>query len=677
MPEATATPALPPLRDLQPGVSAPLSIDWWQGLNGHLTGGQVVTLSGQPVLIATALDRNVYAFSSTGDRLWTAKVPGPAYTLAALETERFAVGDDAGYVTLLDSAGQTVWQVKVGSRVTSVAPGLDGLLAGGWDEQLVVLTADGRVRWRADLDGPVSGLVALDDLAVAATASGSLWAFDAAGVQVWRLDAGAPLVQIGRLDAGMRDLILAGSQDGRLLALDGTGTLHWQHLLGPGAPMWHSADLVAGPDPEIVVGFGGDAPSLALLSVAGEMLWRVSIPSPVMAIDSLDLDGDGTLEILTGLADGEIRALDGQGLQRSSIHVGLPVWHLVVEGPQSAFVLADVIVRRIVAGPGAAGKAWFPLPATVTVPPRNLPRGSEVPDGAMTLLFMGDVTLGRSVERQLERYGPSYPWQHLRPLLDDAGLVAVNLEGVLSAQGQPMDKSYLIRAHPRWAQSLRDGGIDLVTVANNHLLDYGQPGLKETLDTLDNYGIAFVGGARAGQADQVHEPVVIASNGVRVAILGYAAARWNGSEDVPVTDQVAWAEPVAVKRDVQAARQKADVVVVLLHAGTEYDVQPSADQVAVAHAAVDAGATLVVGHHPHVTQTVEQYDQGLIVYSLGDAVFDIPRPAAMQGDLLRVHLTAEGLAQAELWPFWIDQAIQPRLLADEQGNPLFRIVYPR
>jgi hypothetical protein len=387
----------------------------------------VVTLSGQPVLIATALDRNVYAFSSTGDRLWTAKVPGPAYTLAALETERFAVGDDAGYVTLLDSAGQTVWQVKVGSRVTSVAPGLDGLLAGGWDEQLVALTADGRVRWRADLDGPVSGLVALDDLAVAATASGSLWAFDAAGVQVWRLDAGAPLVQIGRLDAGMRDLILAGSQDGRLLALDGTGTLHWQHLLGPGAPVWHSADWVAGPDPEIVVGFGGDAPSLALLSVAGEMLWRVSIPFPVMAIDSLDLDGDGTLEILTGLADGQIRVLDGQGLQRSSIHVGLPVWHLVVEGPQSAFVLADVIVRRIVAGPGAAGKAWFPPPATVTVPPRNLPRGSEVPDGAMTLLFLGDVTLGRSVERQLERYGPSYPWQHLRPLLDDAGLVAVNL----------------------------------------------------------------------------------------------------------------------------------------------------------------------------------------------------------------------------------------------------------
>jgi poly-gamma-glutamate synthesis protein (capsule biosynthesis protein) len=98
--------------------------------------------------------------------------------------------------------------------------------------------------------------------------------------------------------------------------------------------------------------------------------------------------------------------------------------------------------------------------------------------------------------------------------------------------------------------------------------------------------------------------------------------------------------------------------------------------VAVAHAAVDAGAGLVVGHHPHVTQTVERYGDGLIVYSLGDALFDIPRRAAMRGDLLRVHVTTDGLVRAELWPFWIEDAIRPRLLEDGAGKAQFRTIYP-
>jgi poly-gamma-glutamate synthesis protein (capsule biosynthesis protein) len=163
---------------------------------------------------------------------------------------------------------------------------------------------------------------------------------------------------------------------------------------------------------------------------------------------------------------------------------------------------------------------------------------------------------------------------------------------------------------------------------------------------------------------------------LKVAFLGYAAARWNGSVDVPATDRLAWAEPDVVSAGVQDAAGQADVVVVLLHAGTEYAATPSPDQIAAARAAIDAGAALVVGHHPHVTQTVERYGRGLIVYSLGDAVFDIPRPAAMRGHLLRVGITTRGLTWAELWPFWIEDAIRPRLLDDGQGAPRFQTIYP-
>jgi poly-gamma-glutamate synthesis protein (capsule biosynthesis protein) len=280
------------------------------------------------------------------------------------------------------------------------------------------------------------------------------------------------------------------------------------------------------------------------------------------------------------------------------------------------------------------------------------------------------------MEMQLARYGPAHPWAGLGSLLQEADLAVANLEGVLTTQGRPLDKEYLIRAHPQWGQTLVEGGLDLVTLANNHALDFGQAGLDETLRTLEAIDVAVVGAGPPGDAAGARRPALFTLNGVRVAVLGYAAARWNGSVDVPATDRVAWANVEAVQADVRAAQSQADLVVVQLHAGTEYAAKPSAGQVKVARAAVDAGAGLVVGHHPHVTQTVERYGQGLIVYSLGDALFDIPRRAAMEGHLLRVHVTREGVQQAELWPFWIEDAIRPRLLDDGQGGPRTEIIYP-
>jgi poly-gamma-glutamate synthesis protein (capsule biosynthesis protein) len=221
-----------------------------------------------------------------------------------------------------------------------------------------------------------------------------------------------------------------------------------------------------------------------------------------------------------------------------------------------------------------------------------------------------------------------------------------------------------------------EAGLDLVTVANNHGLDYGQSGLDATLDTLKGLGVGAVGAALSGDASQVRRPMVYHLNGVRVAVLGYLAERWYGSEDVPATQNLAWARVQDVQEDVRAIRGDVDVVVVLLHAGTEYDRQPSADQVEVARAAIDAGAQLVVGHHPHVTQTVERYRDGLIVYSLGDALFDIPFAPAMEGHLLRVKVTRGGLAGAELWPFWIEKTVRPRLLDNGHGAPLVTVVFP-
>jgi poly-gamma-glutamate capsule biosynthesis protein CapA/YwtB (metallophosphatase superfamily)/outer membrane protein assembly factor BamB len=687
-PVPTLSPTPLPLLSPEEGQPLSISLGWQFNANGHLTAGASMQIGGRLVYLLSSLGRTVYAVTEDGQAVWQARTRGPVYALTVVDGDRIATGDDAGYVTLFDARGQRLWQLGVGSRVTSLEGWLDGLLAGGWDEALTFLGLDadgGQLRWQADLDGPVSAIATLPDLALAATLDGRVQAWNAAGTEVWRVDAGVPVVGLGTVEGPEGPLVLAGLQDGRLLALDAGGRPLWEQTPGvepEGSPIWAAADLDGDAVADIIAGWGGDSPVLALLSSDGQVAWRVALTSPVQAVAVTDLDGDGEDEIVAGLASGEVQAFDAEGRIRASVHAGLPVWGFeVARGRSTAsaagdpvLIRADVVAWRLGKGAGSAGGPWLSPPAMLEAAPDPLPPPVQRKEGEAILVFVGDVAPGRSMEAQLARYGPGYPWQEIGPLLQEADLAVVNLEGVLTSQGSPLNKPYVIRAHPRWGQILAAGGFGLATVANNHALDFGEEGLDETLDTLAGVGIPAVGAGDS--AEEAHRPALFTLNGVRVAVLAYAADRWNGSADVPATERLAWAVPNLVQADVHAVRDQADLVVVLLHAGTEYAAQPSADQVAVAHAAVDAGADLVVGHHPHVTQTVERYGRGLIVYSLGDTLFDIPRQAAMRGDLLRVHATREGLTQAELWPFWIEDAIRPRLLDDGQGKPRVQVLSP-
>lgn len=686
----TPTPTLPPPTAPKEGEPLAFSLGWRLDANGHLAAAAVDLPGGRPRISLASLGRTVYSLDGeAGSVRWQARTRGPVYALAPLPGGQVAAGDDAGAVTVLDGGGRLVWQADLGSRVTALQATSEGqLLAGGWGEHLSLLDAEGQPRWRVDISAPVSGITTLlvegAELALVATLEGHVQAFDLQGKERWRFDAGSALASVGTVPAGEQALALLGAQDGRLLALDGRGRLQWQLSLGTGAPVWHASGQLDGRQPGIVAGTGGPAPALVLLSAGeGQVRWRVSLPTAAGAITALDLDGDGQLEILAGLADGQVQAYDPGGRLRGGVHAGLPVWGLYPTGASSALVLADVAAWQVVGRPGRTGGPWLPPPAMLPAPPAPPPPAAAGDGEGGILVFLGDVALGRSMEAQLARYGPGHPWQGLGPLLHGEEpaegqslpvLSIANLECSLTTRGEPLDKGYLIRAHPMWARSLVAGGIDLVSLANNHALDFGPAGLEETIETLGALGIEVVGAGASSEA--AHRPAFLNLGGVRVAFLGYAAARWDGSVDVPATDRLAWSRPGDIRADVEAVRDQADVVVVLLHAGTEYAATPSADQVAAAHAAVEAGADLVVGHHPHVTQTVERYRQGLIVYSLGDAVFDIPRPAAMRGHLLRVRITAGGLAGAELWPLWIDGAIQPRLLDGGQGIPLTEQIYP-
>lgn len=300
---------------------------------------------------------------------------------------------------------------------------------------------------------------------------------------------------------------------------------------------------------------------------------------------------------------------------------------------------------------GAAADEAPPEPAG-DPPPTSPPPAAGEPE--VRLVAVGDLMLARSIGAALWRNPANTPFAAVAAQLRAADVTVGNLECALGTTGAPAPKAYTFQGPPAGVGALAGAGFDLLSLANNHSLDYGAEALAETMALLDGAGIAHTG---AGPAEaEAHRPARLVVNGLTLAFLayvnvpvegaGYDIAAWTAVGDGP---GVAWAEPGRIAADVAAARAEADLVIVLLHSGDEESERPNDVQRANARAAVDAGAALVLGHHPHVLQGVESYNGGLIVYSLGNFVFDgfdtlgIIDPG-VQSALLTVTLTRAGVA---------------------------------
>lgn len=281
---------------------------------------------------------------------------------------------------------------------------------------------------------------------------------------------------------------------------------------------------------------------------------------------------------------------------------------------------------------------------------------------------VGDIMLDREVRRSITTRGGGYPFEAVAPLLAGADLRIGNLELPLTDRGAPANKDYVFRAPPATADALRGAGFNVLTLANNHAMDYGKEGLLDTLDALDRAGIAHPGGGRT--AAEAYAPAIVTVKGVRVALLSYvntpndSRSGWaaESTRAGPAAPGVAWGTADAVRRDVTAARSQADLVIVAIHAGWEYTAAPNPIQRELARAAIDAGAALVLGAHPHVLQGIELYRNVPIVYSLGNFVFDLDDDDRRQPGLpstlsavLRIRMGREGVRGIEILPAVIDQ----------------------
>ena len=237
-----------------------------------------------------------------------------------------------------------------------------------------------------------------------------------------------------------------------------------------------------------------------------------------------------------------------------------------------------------------------------------------------TIAAVGDLMLGNRTEPFLKKFGPDYPFVEVKPFFDQADVIVGNLESPISIRGTAVEnKKFTLRAGPIAVEALVAAGIRVVTLANNHSMDFGPLALQDTIEHLDENNILYTGAGM--DLDDARAPAILKVKGKTLAFLSYSLTfplEFFASASRPGT---APGYKEFVKADIEKARAVADFVVVSFHWGAELMTAAKDYQIALGRESIDWGADLVLGHHPHVLQEIELYKGKLIAYSLGNFVF--------------------------------------------------------
>lgn len=294
----------------------------------------------------------------------------------------------------------------------------------------------------------------------------------------------------------------------------------------------------------------------------------------------------------------------------------------------------------------------------------------------ISVVCVGDIMLAGSVTPFIDKHGVDYPFDKTRDILQAADIAIGNLEMPLATVGEPLpDKEYVFRGSPPVAKGIANAGFDVLTLANNHIGDYGDEALLKTLTVLRQHRIQHCGAG--ADLHKARKPAIVEVNGKRIAVLGYATtypSAFFAGEGDPGT---ARGKPKIFVPDIKAAKKQADIVIVTFHWSGELAIEPREYQELFGHMAIDAGADLVFGHHPHVLQGIEVYKGKLIAYSLGNFAFATFSKTVRTSAMLRVKFQAEGPARAELIPLNVfnrEVLFQPTVLKAEAAEAVLNTV---
>ncbi len=301
---------------------------------------------------------------------------------------------------------------------------------------------------------------------------------------------------------------------------------------------------------------------------------------------------------------------------------------------------------------------------------------ADPPVQRATLLFAGDLmvhTPQLTAARTTDGYDFSPSFTYLKPLIEEADLAVVNLETTLAAKGAYTGYP-LFRSPAAMADAMREAGFDVALLANNHCMDYGARGARETIEALDRVGLKHTGVFLSARERNARPHLYLQINGISIALLNYTY----GTNGMPVVKPavVNLLDTVRMKEDIRRAKEwMPDCLAVALHWGVEYERKPNRDQRRMAEFLRREGVQLIIGSHPHVVQPIEQDSlEGLTVYSLGNLLSNQHKRYTDGGLMVRVELEKKGDNPLQMSyqtiPVWVDRARQYRLLTREAADTL-------
>lgn len=281
-------------------------------------------------------------------------------------------------------------------------------------------------------------------------------------------------------------------------------------------------------------------------------------------------------------------------------------------------------------------------------------------DQFLTIGLTGDVMLGRTLDQIIDRKGFEYPWGNVLPLLRKADVNIINLETTLTESKQKEHKTFNFKAAPEKVQSLLTANITVANLANNHTLDFGHLGMKETIRTLDRAGIKHTGAGK--NAHEAKSPALTESHGLTIGVLGitdnepgWEAGTKPGTYYVDLEKR---SEHKKLLPEIHALRERADIVIVSVHWGPNMRERPADEYVDFAHLLARNGVDIVHGHSAHILQGIEYADHCLILYDTGDFVDDYVVDPVLRNDLaayFEVSADDSGLRDLRIVPTRISE----------------------
>lgn len=307
-----------------------------------------------------------------------------------------------------------------------------------------------------------------------------------------------------------------------------------------------------------------------------------------------------------------------------------------------------------------------------------------IQEAELRFMAVGDIMLGRGVGMRLQKAG-SYEkaFEKVASVLKQGDIVFANLESPLtnSSHGLDSKRKIVLKGKPEAVSALTSAGFNLVSLSNNHMMDYYEKGLFDTMSLLEKNNISYAGSGK--NIEEARKPVIIEKNGIRIGLLAYTdmaelifagepylsfAAGANKSGLVPRKYEI-------IKEDVIKLRGQVDLLAVSLHWGVEDSFIIAPEQVEFAHNLIDDGVDMILGHHPHQFQGIEVYKGKPIFYSMGNFLFDQNDPENMESFIIDMKYSGTELTELSAIPVRIlDKSYVEIQTGEKAGNILKRQV---